>query len=1053
MRGKHNHLLRILVIIAALAGTFVLMSATASLKGGRQQSLQSPQPARRSTRLAAQQETAARLRSIDPDQFLPALAALTERDEPGLLPAWDAAIHNLNDELRIAAWNRYRRVRTRLERNELVPQVVRVSESAATIQRIADEAGLDVNVWSEGAGNVVAAASPYLVDEMRARGLNVIQLYDTVADWHQARVLHDPIAESITPEYQRSDNRQMRIAVVDLTRSGPPQPGYSDWLGDAENVLIRNESFAAYLDIFSVADDSNQTLQSYIDERYTRHGFALAGFFTPAEFSNAVGRYFPGKSFEAGRRSSRGGGVRLALAEGAFHSYQETLSEFTALAQNHPDIARLVNLGASYEGRQIFALKISLDPGNNDPNKPDVLITGCHHAREWISVEPPVYFANRLIDGYATDGWIRHLVDNVQIWIVPIANPDGLTFSQSSGNFDFTNERLWRKNRRPISGACTPGTGIDLNRNYGYQWRLPGDSPCPNYRDDAGGSDQVDNETYRGVEPNSEPEVKALNALTGDPSHHFVARLDYHNFAELILYPWGHQVGLSPDDGILSVLGQRMSDVTFATANHRYVSQRAYFLYQTTGTSTDYAYGADKTPAAFTVELRPVCCDFAVSESDISPVDRESWEGARIVLGWAAGPPILRSVKAYQVEAGGSLTKLVYSVRWVDSGGSRQRVVDLRFPRIEPGPIEIHLQFSKPMDTKASPVATLGHLSSPEQLIFQPDTSIPWRRTLYDGDTWVGQTTIPPAAQQTPDWQLSVAASDAIPLQLDAKPDTIAKYGIGTNQWNGYEDSAGAGGVGGVDRVHNLPPTASADDLVLRVGSPRGGERLSGGDTYEVAWTVPTDPRFVPAQQEIWLSTDGGFLFAPIVTGIPPTVDRRLVVLPRASSTSAIIRVFTRGVNVTFGDSEGTFTIGSEVGSGLVLDLVSSQLVEQGWSDQSSGIGAMSGPAKLVIDITATNRSSVPIANPFLRVAEITRNNILLSRASNSLPGPAARQDIDAGTDGILAPGRSVPVRLIVGLVKMKKFNLTAEAYGVAIGGQLNSAGPQPIWQGRPRNQ
>jgi hypothetical protein len=1046
MGRNHSNLLRILVVVATVAIAFALMSVTASLRAGpfgRQLSHQA-------TRRLAHEQTAARLRSPDPAEFIPSLAALETLDQPGLLPLWDAAIHNPIAGLREAAWNKYREIRPVLERKELVPQVVRVAGSGATVQQIADDAALEVTIWSESTDGAVVAAAPYLVEEVRTRGLEVTQLYDTVAEWQQARVRHDPLAESITPEYQRNDTRQMRVAVVDLTRSGSPQPGYSNWLGDGENILMKNESFLAYLDVFKLEDDS---IQNYVEERYERRGYSLAGFFTPEEFSSEVGRYFPGKRFDAGRRGSRGGGVRLALADGAFHSYQETLNEFTALAQGHPDIARLVNLGTSYEGRQIFALKISLDPGNNDSNKPDVLVTGCHHAREWISVETPVYFANQLISGYATDDWIRHLVDNVEVWIVPIVNPDGLTYSQGSGNFDFTIERLWRKNRRPISGACSGGTGIDLNRNYGYQWRLPTDSPCPSYRDDTGGSDQVENETYRGLEPNSEPEVKALNALTGDPSHKFLARLDYHNFAELILYPWGYQSGLSPDDGTLSLLGQRMSDLVFASEHHRYVSQRAIFLYQTTGTSTDYAYGADRIPAAFTVELRPVCCDFPVAENEIAPINRESWAGARVVLGWAAGPPILRSVKAYQTEAGGSVTKLVYSARWIDSGGTRQKVIDLRFPRIEPGPIQVHLQFSKPMNTAELPVATLGHSPSFNELTFQPVSTDPWRKTIYESDTWVGEATIPQASDQTGDWQLLVSASDATPLQLDGRPNTVATYGIGSNQWNGYEDSGGAGGTGGADTEHLLPPTAGADDLVLRVGAPRGGERLAGGDVYEVAWTVPSDPRFVPAQQEIWLSTDAGFLFAPIVTGIGPTADKRLVVLPRTSTTRAIIRVFTRGLNTTFGDSEGTFTIGSDVGSGLALTLASSQLVEQGWTDQAAGIGTLSGPAKLLIDVTVTNRGSIPVANPFLRVAEITRNNILLSRVSNSLPGGGARQYLDAGSDGVLAPGRSLSVRLIVGLVKFKKFNLTVEAYGVAIGGQVNPSGPQSVWQGKPRTQ
>src|SRR5262249_30781330 len=363
------------------------------------------------------------------------------------------------------------------------------------------------------------------------------------------------------------------------------------------------------LDVFS-SDGSAAAINAHIEEQYTKRGYVLGGFYTPAEFSSTIDRYFPGKRFNSGAAAQPP--VRSALvpelSNGRFHSYQDALNECQAIAQAHPNLAQVVNLGPSYEGRQIFALKISRSPSVDDRSKPDVLITGCHHAREWVSVEPPMYFAGQLVNQYATSDLARYLVDHLQIWIVPVVNPDGLTYSQGSPNNQLDGVRLWRKNRRPVnSGGCSSGIGVDLNRNYDYQWRLPGDQPCPYFFDDNGASDDPANEVYRGPSAGSEPELKALQVLTNDPNHHFAARIDYHNYKQLILYPWGYQVPASVDASAQSTLAKRMSDLALATSNVFYQPEQSIGLYITTGSSTDYSYAVNRVPAPFVVELRPDC--------------------------------------------------------------------------------------------------------------------------------------------------------------------------------------------------------------------------------------------------------------------------------------------------------------------------------------------------------------------------------------------------------------------------------------------------------------
>ena len=1022
-----------------------------------------------SARRARQSALKARLARASANEFRQALRELAALDEPGALDVWEAALKNPDPQLQKEAWAVFRNVQASLVRKELVPQVASIRARREDLMRAAREAGLDLTVWSESQEETTAAAPVYLLDRLAAEGVSFRVVYDSIAEWQKARARGEELARRITPDYQSGSAltaSQVRIAVIDLSRRSAPDQGYSDWLGDRENILLRNDSFIAYLDIFST-DGQAASINSHILEQYTRRGYALAGFFTPEEFARNVSRFFPGETFDAGSRSPkrRDDILPAATVEGRFHSYDEALAELTQIAQAHPEIARLVNLGQSYEGRQIFALKITADPSVDDSSKPDVLITGGHHAREWIAVEPPIFFADQLVNGYATDDFIKHTVDHLRIWVVPILNPDGLTFSQSTDNDRTDPVRLWRKNRRPISdGDCGSSVGVDLNRNYDYQWRLTSDEACPKITDDIGASDDPRNEIYRGPKPNSEPEVKAVQSLMDDPNRHFRALLDYHNYSQLILYPWGYQPHPAPDERTLSTLAEKMSSEIFAVARKTYTPQQAINLYATTGSSIDYAYGANNIAAPFVIEMRPTCCQFSVAENQIADINEENWNGARAILRWAAGPPILESVKAYQAASDGSFTKLVYSARWVDSNhadaNARQMVVDTRFPGIEPGRIQVRLQFSKPMNTATTPQAFLGRNEQINELrLIPPDEISGWQKTIYLNDTWVGEAIIPNDENTTSAWRLAVSATDAVAFNLDAMPQTVPNYGTGTGHWVNYEDADGAGSAGGADRQHTLSPTFNGVFPSLFVGSPAGGERLIGGEPYTVAWTVPRESGFIPVHQEVWLSVDGGANFTPLLDSVQGNADKAQITLPKTPTTRARVRILAREGsfgNTLFGDSLTDFSICANVGSGLEVAFLSSERIDRNWSDAPSADypNGTGGSSQLMINLKLTNRSQTAVANPLLRVAELTRTNVLLSRESRSNPTTGSLQLIDTGDDNLLSPGESVDLRLMIGLVLRKKFNLSVELYGVPMGsGAIPPSGAVRVWKGKPKNK
>jgi zinc carboxypeptidase len=1054
----------------AVAG-IVLAASVLLLASGAPPALVSARSGR-SANLAIDDERRARhaelrthLASTHLAEFQHSLTALSNLDELGALDTWRVALNNPHPQLRSEAWRKYRAVQADLTRKQFVPEIARIDAPADDVLSLAKSSSLEVTIWSATDTQTIAAAPPYLIERLRDAGTPVSVIYDSVVAWEGARAAGDVSALAITPQYLSPESgsaTQIRIAVIDLAERSAPASGYSDWFGDGEDILMRDGSRLAHMDIFR-SDGSPASLNAHIAETYTKRGYKVQGFYTLEEFADRAPVLFPGKTFEAGRRAKGAPGEISALANGEFHTYDTALAEFKTLATEHPELARYSKLGTSFEGREIFALKISKNASVDDVSKPDVLITGLHHAREWISVESPVYFANRLVSGYATDDSIKYLVDHLQIWIVPIVNPDGLSYTQNSPNTESV--RLWRKNRRPVSsGACNSSVGVDLNRNYSYQWRLQDDTPCPDFctdrgciNDDRGGSDDPFSEIYRGPQAESEAEVKAIKSLVDDPNRHFRAQLDYHNYSQLILYPWGYTPFGTDDQNTLSSLGQQMSNALFGVNHQRYLAKQAVDLYSLTGSSIDYAYGVNRVPAPFIVEMRPECCDFRVPESQIPAVNQENWAAAQGLLHWAAGPPILESVKAYSPGPDGLFSKLVYSARWSSSSvdpRQRQMIVDARFPGIDPGRLQVRLQFSRPMDPSLAPLATLGRDSRLDEVrLTATGENTGWQRTVYTNDTWVGETVLIDDGNITSSWRLAISATDPFGLKLDAAPATIASYTAGMSHWANYESASGEGNDGGIDTLHTLGPGVRGDFPSILVAAPGEGERLAGGDDYIITWTAPNAPGYA---QSLSLSTDGGFSFAPLAENIPSDAQRYRVTMPRLATARGRIQLLaTEPVfrNFMIAVSPADFTIGLNVGSSVDVSFVSSERVDLNWTDTSPDEPpqSASGPSRLIINVRIANHSNTLIVNPFLRVSEMNRH-VLLTRDPKSRWTEGARLNIDAGSDNTLSPGETGEARLVVGLVKPKKFFMSVEVYGVP-GEPVIPASATTIWTGKPKTK
>ncbi|MDP3024837.1 MAG: M14 family metallopeptidase, partial [candidate division Zixibacteria bacterium] len=253
---------------------------------------------------------------------------------------------------------------------------------------------------------------------------------------------------------------------------------------------------------------------------------------------------------------------------GGYHTYSETVAALDSIHTDHPAITTAkINIGTTIEGRTIWAMKISDNP-ETDEDEPEVFYNGLIHAREPITIELLLYFMNYLTNNYGTNSEVTDIVNNRELWFVPIINPDGyernrLTNPDGGG--------MWRKNRRNNGGGVY---GVDLNRNFGYMWGY----------DNIGSSPYTNSQTYRGTGPFSEPETQALRDFIN--SHDFVTALNYHSYSNLYIYPWGYVPKYPEDYLIFKEVGDSMS------AYNGYISAPGWVtLYLVNGGSDDWEYG------------------------------------------------------------------------------------------------------------------------------------------------------------------------------------------------------------------------------------------------------------------------------------------------------------------------------------------------------------------------------------------------------------------------------------------------------------------------------
>ncbi|MEA1980731.1 MAG: M14 family zinc carboxypeptidase [candidate division Zixibacteria bacterium] len=263
---------------------------------------------------------------------------------------------------------------------------------------------------------------------------------------------------------------------------------------------------------------------------------------------------------------------RMAAKDmGGWKTLDEINTYIDNLIASYPNIvSSKISIGQSIEGRDIWAFKISDNP-NIDEDEPEVFFNSLHHVREVITPEVLIYFIDHLVANYGIWPNITELVDEREIWFVLCLNPDGYYYNEV---IEPNGGGMWRKNRRDNGDGTY---GVDLNRNYGYNWGY----------DDLGSSPVTSDETYRGTGPFSEPETQAIRDFI--EAHEFVITLNYHSYSNLLLWSWGYTQAYTPDEDIFYEMGDTVSNM------NGYAPGPSWILYVVNGDADDWGYGEQTT--------------------------------------------------------------------------------------------------------------------------------------------------------------------------------------------------------------------------------------------------------------------------------------------------------------------------------------------------------------------------------------------------------------------------------------------------------------------------
>ncbi len=323
------------------------------------------------------------------------------------------------------------------------------------------------------------------------------------------------------------------------TRMSTPAPGKLRGLLQREGVDVTGSSHRlGYVDVLTSKVDRDRLVAKYAD------------------------RIQSARALDMGRPAE-------ALSD--YQNPAEVSAFLDQVEATYPAIAQKVTLQAGLpEGGVIYAMKIS-DNVAMDEDEPTYLMDGQIHAREVMTAEIMTDAIDYLTSNYGSDPQVTRWVDEMEIWIVPVVNPDGASWV-------FTSDNWWRKNR---SDDCGGEIGVDLNRNFAWNYRQ-----CP------GSDNECWSDVYHGPSAASEPETQTIQNLQAElrPLYY----INYHSYGEYIIWP--SACGTVDEDALLRQVGEELqavvADDSGQTGNYTIGTAIDTVNYTAPGGAEDHAYGA-----------------------------------------------------------------------------------------------------------------------------------------------------------------------------------------------------------------------------------------------------------------------------------------------------------------------------------------------------------------------------------------------------------------------------------------------------------------------------
>ena len=339
-----------------------------------------------------------------------------------------------------------------------------------------------------------------------------------------------------------------------------------------------------------------------------------------------------------------------------------------------PTHVRMINIGLSYEGRDIPALRVGVHPTNSEqpvfPRK-TIIVAGGSHAREWISTSSVNYVAYSFITAYGKSKSMTKLLENYDWVFIPTLNPDGYVFT-------WENDRLWRKNRQQT--ALRFCKGLDLDRAYGFEWDSDSskNSPC--------------SESFSGESPFEAVESRRFATWVRNETENnnveIAGFLDFHSYSQQVLYPYSYSCTSSPPSlenleelavGLAKAIrvtnGEKYGvtsacegsvmftpDKEFIQSNNEEprIEKRFWPRVETGGGSAlDWFYHELKVPYAYQIKLRDTgSYGFLLPSKNILPTGKEAFKAVEYFGEYLMGNKgIEKSVTVPSVNEGGKASR------------------------------------------------------------------------------------------------------------------------------------------------------------------------------------------------------------------------------------------------------------------------------------------------------------------------------------------------------------------------------------------------------------